>query len=207
MGLIVNKTENVNSVGTENQGIILPSEELLRLCSFKSSYGRSFNKLDIDSRLIQCVIADIPWINQSLANIPELSQYTFRVKTVDSVRRKVERHPGLKAASVFNDLIGLRLLINTYPEKYPDYFRVVDMRNGKHFDDGYRAVHLYYKLDNFHYQIEVQLWSAYDSIYNSWMHKFGYKQYTTEILKTVYEEYINGTIKNYEDYVRRLRNA
>lgn len=193
---------SLQQLGDEN--LNLPTEDLLKLCSFRSSYGKSFNKLEVDGRLVQCVIADLPWINQSLANIPELLSYTFRVKTIDSIRRKVARHPDLKAASVFNDVIGIRLVVDKYPEVYPEYYRVVDMRNGKHVDDGYRGVHLYYKLDNFHYQIEVQLWSEEHSVYNSWMHKFGYKQFSSEKLNVVYEEYKKGNIKTYQDYMRRL---
>lgn len=30
------------------------------------------------------------------------------------------------------------------------------MSHGKANDDGYRGVHVYYQLDNFHYPIEIQ---------------------------------------------------
>ena len=42
-----------------------------------------------------------------------------------------------------------------YPETYPDYFRVVDLRKGKKIDDGYRAIHLYYQRNNLAYPIEI----------------------------------------------------
>ena len=42
----------------------------------------------------------------------------------------------------------------------------MDLRKGKADDDGYRGIHLYYKQDNFHYVIEVQLWADPDYAFN-----------------------------------------
>ena len=74
--------------------------------------------------------------------------------------RKYEKtltnHGGFKQC--FNDVLGFRLRFDEYPNDFPDYFRVVDLRNGKQVDDGYRAIHLYYQRDSLAYPIEVQLW-------------------------------------------------
>lgn len=48
-------------------------------------------------------------------------------------------------------------------------------------DDGYRAQHLYYKLDNFHYAIEVQIWAGRDIPFNTWMHAYTYKYLTSDV--------------------------
>lgn len=52
---------------------------------------------------------------------------------------------------------GYSGLVDFHPVSFPDYFRVVDLRNGKQVDDGYRAIHLYYQRDSLAYPIEVQL--------------------------------------------------
>jgi putative GTP pyrophosphokinase len=131
-----------------------------------------------------------------------LQNYLYRVKTPDSVKRKVERHPDLKFQSVFNDIIGLRVRVPNYNICIPEYFRKVDLTEGKANDDGYRALHLYYKLDNNHYQIEIQLWSDYDYNFNLWSHTYGYKAWDSQILRELRELYDNGEINNYQDYLR-----
>jgi len=50
--------------------------------------------------------------------------------------RKYEKtlanHGGFKQC--FNDVLGFRLRFDKYPNDFPDYFRVVDLRNGKQVD-------------------------------------------------------------------------
>ena len=101
------------------------------------------------------------------------------MKSEQSIRLKYAKglKSGLRFNTVFNDLIGLRIKVQEYPHSYPDYFRVVDMRNGKKNYDGYRAVHLYYKLDNFHYQVEIQLWSDADYTFNDCSTRDGKKRF------------------------------
>lgn len=102
-------------------------------------------------------------------------------------------------------MLGFRLRFDDYPEKYPDYFRVVDLRNGKNFDDGYRAIHLYYQRDNLAYPIEVQLWCGQDYVFNVWSHQYIYKYKTPEIGRMLYREYSSGTIRTEQDFLVRLR--
>ncbi len=100
----------------------------------------------------------------------------------------------------FNDVLGFRLYFEKYPETYPDYFRVVDLRKGKKIDDGYCAIHLYYQRDNLAYPIEIQLWCAEDYQFNVWSHKLIYKYHTSEIGKHLYEKYRLGEINTEEDF-------
>lgn len=183
--------------------VSLPSKELLDSISMTSSYGRSMNKLKVSESLIASVVADIVSYESIMQDF-SCCNFAFRVKTQDSILRKLQRYPDKHAQQVFNDILGLRLIVDEYPVKYTDYFRVVDMSNGKANDDGYRGVHLYYKRDNYSYIIEIQLWSNRDKEFNTWMHKHGYKTVSSEILKMLRSDYDNGVLKSYKDYIRRL---
>ena len=89
--------------------------------------------------------------------------------------------------------------------EFPDYFRVVDLRNGKRVDDGYRAIHLYYQRDNLSYPLEVQLWCGDDYQFNLWSHKYVYKYQAPEIGKRLHQEYAEGTLRSEQDFLNRLR--
>lgn len=71
----------------------------------------------------------------------------MRFKSDDSIMRKYEKtirtSGGFKQC--FNDVLGFRIQLDQYPTEFPEYFRVVDLRDGKQIDDGYRAIHLYYQ--------------------------------------------------------------
>ena len=184
----------------------LPTEDLLEKWSFVTSIGKSTNKLTVTERVIQFVEADSQTYKAVLECDDVLQGYLYRVKTPDSIRRKVQRHPDLKFQSVFNDILGIRIRVPDYELQFPEYYRVVDMQKGKAVDDGYRAVHLYYKKDNFHYPIEVQLWSDRDYNFNLWSHTYGYKILSNEVLKAVRDKYEMGEIKTYNDYLREVRS-
>lgn len=81
--------------------------------------------------------------------------YIWRIKSKESIVRKYYKgiDKGLRFNTVFNDLIGIRMKVSEYSDHYPDYFRIADLREGKKNYDGYKAIHLYYQLDKFHYQI------------------------------------------------------
>ena len=114
------------------------------------------------------------------------------------------RSPTTAALSSANDVLGFRLRFDEYPVSFPDYFRVVDLRNGKQVDDGYRAIHLYYQRDNLAYPIEVQLWCGKDYYFNLWSHQYVYKYKSPEIGKRLYQEYTAGLIKTEQDFQKRL---
>jgi len=105
----------------------------------------------------------------------------------------------------FNDVLGFRLRFDEYPEVFPEYFRVVDLRNGKKEDDGYRAIHLYYQRDNKAYPIEIQLWCGKDYYFNIWSHQYVYKYKNAEIGRRLYQEYQAEVIQSEADFVRRLK--
>lgn len=121
--------------------------------------------------------------------------------------RKYEKtlanHGGFKQC--FNDVLGFRLRFDEYPNDFPDYFRVVDLRNGKQIDDGYRAIHLYYQRDSLAYPIEVQLWCGKDYHFNLWSHQYVYKYKSPEIGKKLYQEYTANILKTEQDFQKRLQ--
>lgn len=74
------------------------------------------------------------------------------------------------------------------------------MSNGKTNDDGYRGIHLYYRLDNNHYTIEIQLWKEQDYDFNLWSHMYLYKTVPNEILRSIRDKYDLGLIKTKEQF-------
>ena len=129
--------------------------------------------------------------------------------------KKTEESWSLKSAT--NDLIGFRLKYTGNKRKtlislktiseIDKRYRIVDMLNRKYTDDdGYRAIHIYFTKDNFHYQIEIQLWFNEDYDYNFWMHKYLYKQHTIEVSKEMYITYTNGLINSEKDFTYQLNN-
>lgn len=107
-----------------------------------------------------------------------LKQISLRATPLETILDDIAKY-----RSSYIDVLGFRLRFNDYPEEYPDYFRVVDLRNGKKIDDGYRAIHLYYQRDNLAYPIEVQLWCGKDYAFNIWSHQYVYKYKIPEIGK------------------------
>lgn len=75
------------------------------------------------------------------------------------------------------------------------------MSAGKSNDDGYRGVHVYYQLDNFHYPIEIQYNTYYDRQLNNWLHKYVYKKaddnYVGCSLRKAYE---SGNIRTENEF-------
>ena len=130
-----------------------------------------------------------------------------RFKSEDSILRKYQKtlrtNGGFKQC--FNDVLGFRLHFSKYPEEFPPYFRVVDLRKGKMIDDGYRAIHLYYQRDNLAYPIEVQLWCGKDYYFNLWSHQYVYKYKSPEIGQKLYQEYTTGKIRTEQEFLMRLR--
>lgn len=116
----------------------------------------------------------------SCNQLQELS-IDYRIKSIQSAILKYERYyPDHQAAKVFNDLLGFR----TFCDNYEDVLqlvsdtnvRVADMSRGKSKDDGYRGVHVYFQLSNYHYPIEIQYNTYYDRQLNNWLHKYVYKR-------------------------------
>lgn len=130
----------------------------------------------------------------------------YRIKSIQSARLKYERYyPDHQTGKVFNDMLGFRALCDDYADILTlnnlKHIRVADMSKGKAHDDGYRGVHIYFQLDNFHYPIEIQYNTYYDRQLNNWLHKYIYKRHTgNEIGCSLRRAYENGTIKNEKEF-------
>lgn len=179
---------------------------MLRKISFRSSYGKSLNKLKLTDSLLNKVITDSGKLYNDLIREEFMFDYIWRVKSKESIIRKYQKgiNEGLRFNTVFNDLIGIRMKVSDYSDQYPDYFRIADMRKGKKNYDGYQAVHLYYQLDKFHYQIEVQLWSDKDYPFNLWSHELAYKTAPDSLLARMRMLYDSGNIKSKSDFMEVL---
>lgn len=184
------------------------SKETLDLLSYRSTLGQSLKQISLRSTPLEAILDDIAKYRSSYIDVlVQENLIGSRFKSEDSIIRKYEKtvQTGGRFKQCFNDVLGFRLRFDNYPEKYPDYFRVVDLRSGKKVDDGYRAIHLYYQRDNLAYPIEVQLWCGKDYAFNVWSHQHVYKYKTPEIGKTLYQEYSAGIIRTEQDFLARLR--
>lgn len=132
-----------------------------------------------------------------------------RFKSDDSIMRKYEKtlRTGGGFKQCFNDVLGFRLHFDQYPMEFPEYYRVVDLRNGKKIDDGYRAIHLYYQRDSMAYPIEVQLWCGEDYYFNIWSHQYVYKYRTPEIGTKLYEQYRAKKIRTKDEFLSALHET
>lgn len=195
----------MGSLGNLSSMVLLPTERMLQDWSYLVSLTKSTNKLKVDDLIVETVVKDCAGYSLFINGFNDIRNYEFRVKTSQSVRNKFERRGG-DFQSVFNDILGLRLKVKNYYYyiKYPSYYRVVDMTNGKANDDGYRAVHLYYKLDNLHYLIEIQLWSDDDYNFNYWSHANAYKLVKPDILLELRRKYDAGIICTELDFRKEL---
>ena len=112
--------------------------------------------------------------------------------------KTIENKPGsIPINKCFNDLFGLRIIskdkfdfdiIQKYIKNKYSHFKCL-LRNF----NGYKAIHIYFKIDNFHYQWELQLWNECDTEPNYKSHQ-KYKQDYTEWEKW-YNEFIKRSKK------------
>lgn len=183
------------------------SKEILDELSYESTLGQSLKQISLSQTPLEKIIQDIGKYRASYVDI--LIQENLigsRFKSDDSIYRKYEKtiknHGGFKQC--FNDILGFRLHLDEYPSEFPEYFRVVDLRNGKKVDDGYRAIHLYYQRDNRTYPIEIQLWCGKDFHFNVWSHRYIYKYDTAETGKAMYQLYLEGMVQSEQDFLECL---
>lgn len=125
----------------------------------------------------------------------------YRIKSVQSARLKYERFfPDHQTRKVFDDMLGFRTLCDNYEDILTlnncQNIRVANMSKGKAQDDGYRGVHIYFQLSNYHYPIEIQYNTYYDRQLNNWLHKYVYKRTDDNSIGcTLRKEYENGQIR------------
>lgn len=138
-----------------------------------------------------------------------LDQYTYRIKSLQSINLKYERYyPAKEIGTCFNDILGIRIIVLHYDIDLSDEnIRHVDMSNGKKNDDGYRGYHIYYKKSNYHYPIEVQFFTERDYIFNMWLHKYVYKYKDNMIGVKLKELYDKEIIQNEDDFKEELKKC
>lgn len=180
------------------------SEDILKEISYTSTLPQSLKSISLRKTPLELILSDIKEYRKKFIDTV-VTQNKFigsRFKSNDSILIKYEKtlrtDGGFKQC--FNDVLSFRLRFDEYPEDFPSYFRVVDLRNGKKIDDGYRAIHLYYQKDSHSYPIEVQLWCGNDYLFNLWSHKYVYKYSAPENGKLLYELYNKGSIQTEEEF-------
>jgi putative GTP pyrophosphokinase len=186
------------------------SVDLLKNYSYKSDLGlslkRSLRHFDKDA-LLEELFTYADWLD-SLDIISQVS-LDFRIKAYESIENKYNRYyPNVPASKVFNDILGFRAFCDSYSDLLSndlEFLRMVDMSNGKANDDGYRGVHAYYQLDNFHYPIEIQFNTLVDRQINNWLHDYLYKKdLSLECGRILRQKYDEGKIKNENDFEEAL---
>lgn len=187
------------------------SIDILKSLSFRSRLGINLKKNlhYFDKQALFLELNEIhAWYDtkESLHTIPA----DYRIKSLQSALLKYYRYyPDHQAAKVFNDMLGFRSLCDNYEEisilEHNKRFRIADISHGKANDDGYRGLHVYYQLSNFHYPIEIQYNTYFDRQLNNWLHKYLYKKnYPNAVGCTLRSLYENGKIISETDFKERL---
>lgn len=183
-------------------------EELEKL-GYQTKLGKSLKNTlhKFDSEQLYQELRDmIMYYNEFAEQIP----YENRVKSIHSCEIKYNKnYPNTEVEKVFNDILGLRIIIDDYAFvdsiEFPAGSKVADMRNGKAKDDGYRGIHVYLQKDHFRYPIEVQFFIPMDKMFNAWLHDYTYKYVSdTKIGKYLRNLYEQGVIKSVEDFRKEL---
>lgn len=188
----------------------LIERDALDALSYHSKLGQSLKQISLRNTPIETILQDIAQYRESYINTLIMENLIgSRFKSDDSILRKYEKTlcTGGGFKQCFNDVLGFRLRLDEYPSEFPDFFRVVDLRNGKQIDDGYRAIHLYYQRDNRSYPIEIQLWCGKDFWFNTWSHQYVYKYRSAATGKALYQEYCEGKITTEQDFQNRLKEV
>ena len=186
------------------------SEDILKEISYTSILPQSLKTISLRKTPLDLILADIENYRDIYSDkvVFQSNIIGSRFKSEDSILKKYQKtlrtNGGFKQC--FNDVLGFRLHFKHYPEEFPSCFRVVDLRNGKQIDDGYRAIHLYYQRDSHSYPIEVQLWCEEDYLFNLWSHMYVYKYSTPEIGKRLYDLYITKEITNENEFLEKYRS-
>jgi len=184
------------------------SKSVLDQLSYSSSLEKSLKQISLSKTPIENIMEDIGKYRANYMDI--LIQENLigsRFKSEDSLYRKYEKtlKTGGGFKQCFNDVLGFRLQFDKYPKEYLEYYRIVDLRDGKQVDDGYRAIHLYYQKDNRAYPIEVQLWCGEDYQFNVWSHRWLYKYEDTKLGKSLYDLYKMGKINSEKEFLRIIK--
>ena len=189
----------------ESNGLI--AQDVLDALSYRSTLAQSLKQISLRRTPLEIILQDIAQYRESYINTLIMENLIgSRFKSDDSILRKYEKtlRTGGVFKQCFNDVLGFRLRLNTYPSEFPDYFRIADLRNGKQTDDGYRAIHLYYQRDSHSYPIEIQLWCGQDYWFNIWSHQYVYKYRSAKVGRALYQEYCAGKITTEQEFQARM---
>ncbi len=188
---------------------IMLSERELDSISFESSLNRNLRKIsakNIDSAVIDTVLRDLVEYRRFLTDENRYSiikNISYRIKSKESLLFKFERYKDSDRdlRGILNDLMGIRMIVPDYRQldNY-DYLRKVDMTGGKLRDDGYRGIHFYYLKSPTYYQIEIQVWSEHDAIFNIWAHDYLYKTGNDSLGGLIRNRYDRDELKNADDF-------
>lgn len=195
----------------EKDGLSL---ELLEKLSYKSMLGKKLKQnlhhFD-EERLFEELQAVIEWYDK--CELLHDLTIDYRIKSFQSIRLKYNRYkPDHLVSKVFNDLLGFRTFCDDYNSvldlSKEKNIRIADMTRGKANNDGYRGLHVYFQLDNFHYPIEIQYNTFFVRQFNNWLHKYIYKKnYNNTIgqmLRTFYE---NGKIRTEQEFREVMKDV
>lgn len=196
--------------------LINKNYNLIESNRIENGFGKSLKNVIINDKIdINIIENDIEKICRNF-KYPLNSEIEWRIKSLESIKLKIEKYikksESFSAKSVLNDLVGYRIKCNQDKKEILNIlnndsrFRLVNMLEGKNLDDGYRAIHLYPSENNMKYQYEIQIWFKEDFNYNSWMHKYTYKQEDIEISRILFKKYIEGEINSEDDFVKNLKN-
>ncbi len=183
---------------------------LLNDISYRSNLGKSLKntlrKFDKEELFEEIANA----ISYFIQNESQLND-EHRIKSLHSCVLKYEKHfPSKEVEKVFNDILGIRIIIDDYSildkMMFPEQTKIADMRYGKINDDGYRGIHIYYQKDHNHYPIELQFMTAHDRQFNEWLHIYLYKYVDNNkigaALRRAYEE---GLIQTEDDFREEMK--
>ena len=200
-------------MGLEAYGI---SKDILDILSYESRIGKSLKKTTlhkVEENILFDEIQNIIdfYIGNELFDKENFDKINYRIKSMDSCRRKYKRYfPNREINKVFNDILGFRI-ISEYEEILKQdlsLFNVVDITKGKANDDGYRGLHLYYIKSNYHYPIEIQVNSYKDRIFADWTHMMVYKYIENkDISRYLRKEFDNGNINSEKEFMEVLNNV
>ncbi len=189
------------------------SEELLDKLSFESKLGKSLKntlrKFEKDNLFNE--IIDLKEFYENNDSLKYVS-FAYRIKSIQSCSLKYDKYyPNVEVNKCFNDILGIRVIINDYTEILEQdlsIFKVANMINGKANNDGYRGLHLYYQKTNKHYPIEIQINTKRDRTMNDWLHVYLYKyEKNSDIGEALREKYDSGEIKSESDFKEMLKNV
>lgn len=152
--------------------------------------------MDSDSQIYLCILEYIRLLNDQVPEITEKfmqicdNEVMVRVKAQNSIEYKIQNYKTAKHEfgkvpinKCINDLFGVRFIwrdsldyksINTFvTEKYQEKYKCIDSTKGD-----YKAVHIYFRRNNYSFPWELQIWNECDKKANFLSHKTYKQEYT-----------------------------